>query len=178
MPISTVQQNDPARGFFVCFKQNNIQKAYSLHLSCPYFIYLFIYFLRAAPLRAYGGSQARGQIGSTAASLHHSSGQRWICNSLMEAKDGTHILMDTCQLCYTVSHNGNSRSCPYRWPHRRTALAERVFCFPGQEGGMFCKVGFSGRQRVGPLSPAWTVFMFRTRVPWSSRRGSVVNGPN
>ena len=37
------------------------------------FIYLFIYFLlfRATSV-AYGGSQARGQIGATVASLHHS----------------------------------------------------------------------------------------------------------
>ena len=37
------------------------------------FIYLFIYFWlsRAAPM-AYGSSQARGQIGATAANLHHS----------------------------------------------------------------------------------------------------------
>ena len=37
------------------------------------FIYLFIYFLlfRAAPT-AHGSSQARGQIGTAAASLHHS----------------------------------------------------------------------------------------------------------
>ena len=42
------------------------------------FIYLFIFFfffflLRAVP-EAYGGSQARGPIGATAASLHHSHG--------------------------------------------------------------------------------------------------------
>ena len=34
------------------------------------FIYLFF---RATPV-AYGGSQARGQIGTTAAGLHHSHG--------------------------------------------------------------------------------------------------------
>ena len=44
-----------------------------LEVCTPFlFIYLFIYLLfRATPV-AYGGSQARGRIGATAASLHHS----------------------------------------------------------------------------------------------------------
>ena len=37
------------------------------------FIYLFILLFRAVPA-AYGGSQAMGQIGATAASLRHSHG--------------------------------------------------------------------------------------------------------
>ena len=44
---------------------------------------------------AYGGSQARGQIGAIAASLHHSSQQRHITDPLSKARDQTHILMDT-----------------------------------------------------------------------------------
>ena len=44
---------------------------------------------------AYGGSQARGQIGVAAADLHHSSQQCQILNLLSEARDRTHILMDT-----------------------------------------------------------------------------------
>ena len=37
-----------------------------------FFFYLFFFaFFRAAP-KAYGGSQPRGQIGATAAGLHHS----------------------------------------------------------------------------------------------------------
>ena len=67
-------------------------------------------YFRAAP-KAYGGSQARGPIGSVAAglrhshshatqdpslvcNLHHSSRQRRILNSLSKARDCTHILMD------------------------------------------------------------------------------------
>ena len=42
----------------------------------------------AAPA-AYGGSQARGLIGAVAASLHHSSQQRWILNLLSKARDQT-----------------------------------------------------------------------------------------
>ena len=36
------------------------------------FIYLFIYWLFRATATAYGGSQARGQVGAVAAGLHHS----------------------------------------------------------------------------------------------------------
>ena len=42
---------------------------------------------------AYGGSQARGLIGATAAGLHHSSQQRRILKPLSEARDRTHNLM-------------------------------------------------------------------------------------
>ena len=48
--------------------------------------YIHFFFLRAAPT-AYGGSQARGQIGAVAASLHHSSWHRWIFNPLSKARD-------------------------------------------------------------------------------------------
>ena len=34
--------------------------------------FFFLFFLFRAALAAYGGSQARGQIGAVAASLHHS----------------------------------------------------------------------------------------------------------
>ena len=55
---------------------------------------------------AYGSSQARGQIGATGASLHHShcnvrarphrsSWQHRIPDPLSEARDQTHILTDT-----------------------------------------------------------------------------------
>ena len=92
---------------------------------CFFFCLLFF---RAAPA-AYGGSQARGPIGSTAASLcqshsnarskqhlqptpqsligditaaglYHSSWQGWILNPLSKVRDRTCILMDTSQVCY------------------------------------------------------------------------------
>ena len=64
---------------------------------------------------AYGGSQARGRIGTTAASLHHStatatpdltlvcnlhcsSRQHQILNPLSKARDWTYILMDASQI--------------------------------------------------------------------------------
>ena len=40
--------------------------------------------------------------------LHHSTGQRWIPNLLREARDGTHILMNTRWVLNPLSHNGNS----------------------------------------------------------------------
>ena len=46
----------------------------------------FFFFFRAAPA-AYGNFQARGQIGATAANLHHSSGQPQILNPLSETRD-------------------------------------------------------------------------------------------
>ena len=79
--------------------------------KCVFFLFHFVLFLlyRAAPA-AYGGSQARGQIGAIAASLHHShsnarsephlnfhlyhsSWQHRILNPLSEARDRTQNLM-------------------------------------------------------------------------------------
>ena len=57
---------------------------------------------------AYGGSQARGPNGATVRAtpdlscvydLHHSSQQRQILNPLGEARDRTHNLTVTCQVC-------------------------------------------------------------------------------
>ena len=80
------------------------------------FIFIFNFFVfclfRATPM-VYGGSQARGLIGATAASLHHShamqdsgqicnlhcsSRQHWILNPLSRARDQTHILMEMSQI--------------------------------------------------------------------------------
>ena len=68
--------------------------------------------MRATPV-AYGGSQARGRIGavppayttataqgpSLVCDLHLSSWQHWIPDPLREARDLTHILMDTSWVC-------------------------------------------------------------------------------
>ena len=74
---------------------------------------LFCLIFRATPM-AYGGSQARGPIGSaaTAASdlsricnLHHSSRQSRIFSLLSEARDQTHNLMvpSWIRLCYATT---------------------------------------------------------------------------
>ena len=76
-------------------------------------LFLFLFFMcclfRAASV-AYGGSQARGQIGAVAAAcaavtatrdlsrvldLHHSSWQVQILNPLSKARDRTCVLTDT-----------------------------------------------------------------------------------
>ena len=69
----------------------------------------------SAPV-AYGSFQARGQLGAAAASLryshintgpghfcdlHHSSRQCQTLNYLNEARDGTHILVETSRVCYS-----------------------------------------------------------------------------
>ena len=89
---------------------------------------LFVCFLlfMATP-SAYGSSQARDLIGGTAASLyhshsnagsgpicnpHHSSLQCQILNLLSEARDRTHILMDTSRTgSFLLCHKGN----PSKW---------------------------------------------------------------
>ena len=40
--------------------------------------------------------------------LGRSLWQHWVLNPLVEAKDRTHILMDTGQVLNPLSHNGNS----------------------------------------------------------------------
>ena len=73
---------------------------------------------------AYGGSQARGQIGTTAAcllhshsnarsdcvcDLHRSSWQGWILNPLSEARDPTHIFMDTGWIHFCCAIKGTPK---------------------------------------------------------------------
>ena len=78
-------------------------------------IFLFFsFFLGPAPV-AFGSSQARGQIGvqlpvyttatamqdpSHVCDLYHILRQYWILNPLNDARDGTHILVDTSWVCY------------------------------------------------------------------------------
>ena len=71
---------------------------------------ILFYFTFTAVPAAYGGSQARGQTGASTASLRHSHSntrselhlrptrqlwQGWILNPWSEARDLTHILMET-----------------------------------------------------------------------------------
>ena len=72
----------------------------------PFFFLLF----RATPV-AYGGSWARGQIGATAAGLHHSSWwQRWVLNPPSEARDRTCNLTDTSQIRFHCATTGTPYS--------------------------------------------------------------------
>ena len=69
-----------------------------LFAICALSLFSFLLF-RATPA-TYGGSQARGRIGATAADLHHSSRQRRILNPLGEARDQTHNLMVPSWSCF------------------------------------------------------------------------------
>ena len=75
----------------------------------------YYYCLFRATSTSYGGPQARGRIGAVATGLSHSPSdagsklplwptpqlrQCWILNPLSEARDQTHVLMDTSQICF------------------------------------------------------------------------------
>ena len=107
----------------------------SLRLSSFLFLYLFFFFLRAAPV-ACGSSQARSQIGATAAGLchshsnvdqncvcdlHHNSQQWQILNSMSEARDQTHILKDPSQVHSLTTE-------PWREPHFFSFFFYYVLC--------------------------------------------------
>ena len=85
----------------------------SLAAASGNFFFFFFFFFWPAPV-ACGSSQARGQIGAVAASLHgvwdgdpificdlsRSLWQCWILNPLSEPRDRTWVLMDRSQVCY------------------------------------------------------------------------------
>ena len=85
---------------------------------------LFFFFLlfRAAPA-AYGGYQARGQIGAGATSLHHSSEQCWILNPLSEARDQTRTLMVASRICFCCATMGTPRMLSFLCLYLCTAMA-------------------------------------------------------
>ena len=64
------------------------------------FIFIFIFFFFLWPHAWHRSSQARGQIGATAAGLNNSSRQCQILNPLNEARDRTSNLMDSFLLCH------------------------------------------------------------------------------
>ena len=67
------------------------QLTFIKHYLFFFFFFLFFFFglyFRVVP-EAYGGSQAKGQIGALAAGVRHSPQQHWILNPLSEARDQT-----------------------------------------------------------------------------------------
>ena len=80
------------------------------------FFILSFCLLRAAPT-AYGGSQARGQMGAAAAGLHHSHSSKRsvsaptpqlteILNPLSETRDRTRILVDPSRIRFCCAMMG------------------------------------------------------------------------
>ena len=100
---------------------------------------LFIYLLRTAHV-AYVSSQARGWDRATAASLRHSNAgsephllhsslqQRWILNLLREARDQTHILMDTSQVLNQWATTGTPKRCLFHSCALMFALVLSLLC--------------------------------------------------
>ena len=76
------------------------------HCLSILFFFFFLLFLRATPV-AYGRSQARSWV--EAASVPAPQPQQGqILSPLNEARDWTHVLMDTSKVLNPLSHNGNS----------------------------------------------------------------------
>ena len=71
---------------------------------------LFTCVLFKAASVAYGASQARGQIGAAAASLHRSSRQHQTLNPLSKARDRTRVLMDASRIRFCSATMGNPRT--------------------------------------------------------------------
>ena len=83
--------------------------------------------------------------------LHHSSRQRQILNPLREARDGTCILVDASQICFSLNHNGNPQgTISYmplvkiisRYPHYHTFFSEiQSMIHSNIEKSSYLKVG-------------------------------------
>ena len=94
-----------------------------LHTTSCHVLFLFFFFFFRASRAACGRPPARRWIRAVAAGvhhshshagsepclhLHHSSRQGWILNALSEARDQTHILMDTSRIPSSLTHSRNS----------------------------------------------------------------------
>ena len=75
------------------------------HHHHDFFFFFFFCLFRAAPA-ALRGSQIKGQIGATAADLHHNSQQCRVLNPLCKARDQTHNLMVTRRICFCCTTSG------------------------------------------------------------------------
>ena len=97
--------------------------AEQFHSQVYILIFFFVFCLFRAPPLAYGGPRLRvkSELGlpayatatampdpSHVCDLYHSSQQCWIPSPLSEARDRTHVPMDTHQVCQLLSHNRNS----------------------------------------------------------------------
>ena len=92
--------------------QNTQNRHIEIYLTSRLLLFVCLFvsvFFRAVPA-AHGSSQARGQIGAVATSLHHSSWQHQTLNPLIEVRDRTQVLMGTSRVCYHWSTTGTLTS--------------------------------------------------------------------
>ena len=97
-------------------------------ISSPFFFFFFFFFFFGVLPAACGSSQARGLTRATAASpyhchsharskplcdLHRSSQQCQILNPLKEARDRTHVLMDTSWIHFAAPQRELQISSPF-----------------------------------------------------------------
>ena len=93
---------------------------------CPFFFFFFFFLqvhlqhMEVSRLGVESEQQLPGYPTATATlnlscihSLYHSLQQCGILNPLSEARDQTHILMDSSWVLNTLSHSGNSNFCPF-----------------------------------------------------------------
>ena len=179
--MTTLSPVNPCHRRNVCFLVTRTLKSYSCSNFQIYgvIILLLIYFflLFRATLTAYGGSQAWGQIGAKAASLrhshsaalpdlsrifylHHNSRQGQILNPPSEARDQTHLLMDTSRICFCCATTGtpqiryygiiNWSHCDllYKWKPVAFTTCTRFSHHPhpasGNHGSVLCPCDFVG----------------------------------
>ena len=121
-----------SHSFYVCFClqwppfYKETDWLYCIRVYANDLIFFFCFFFRVT-LVAYGSSQTRGQIGAAAAgtwqlqqcrvqshvcNLSSSSQQCQILNPLNKVRGQTRIIMDTSQVCNSLSHSRNPQ-----WPH-------------------------------------------------------------
>ena len=81
-----------------------------VHCLMPHRKWGFFFFLSlfAATPVAYGSSQARGQMRAASVTYTTAHGTTGSFNPLSEARDQTHILMDTSQVLNLLSLSGKS----------------------------------------------------------------------
>ena len=119
LPLVRCSVPQPRLPLFAPVESSSVVKGLCLNQSKLYFLFCF----RPAPV-AHGSSQARGlnlsyscpptlqpqqtRDPSCICDLCCSSRRCRIFNPLSEARDRTHILMDTGRVCNLLSHNGNS----------------------------------------------------------------------
>ena len=108
------------RQIMTCVHRVNIIQSSFITLKIPCAFFFFFLVFRAAPeAYGYGGSQARGRNGATAAGLchsntrseprlwpHHSSQQCWFPNPLIKARDWTGNLMVPSQIHFHCATKG------------------------------------------------------------------------